>query len=100
PQAHNFAQALEWTAEVYRAAGALLREAGRLQGVADEGGYWPAFDSNEAAIEALLRAIERAGFTPGEEIAISLDVAASDLYRAGRYHLALEDRALDSDAMA
>ena len=100
PKAGSFAQALEWTAEVYRAAGAMLREKGRLQGVADEGGYWPAFDCNEAAIEALVRAIERAGFTPGDEIAISLDVAASDLYRAGRYHLALEDRMLDSDAMA
>ncbi len=100
PKAGSFAQALEWTAEVYRAAGAMLREKGRLQGVADEGGYWPAFDCNEAAIEAVVRAIERAGFTPGDEIAISLDVAASDLYRAGRYHLALEDRVLDSDAMA
>jgi enolase 1/2/3 len=100
PKAGSFAQALEWTAEVYRAAGMMLREKGRLQGVADEGGYWPAFDSNEAAIEALVRAIERAGFTPGDEIAISLDIAASDLYRAGRYHLALEERVLDSDAMA
>jgi enolase len=100
PKAGSFAEALEWTAEVYRAAGAMLRDQGRLQGVADEGGYWPAFDSNEAAIEALVRAIERAGFTPGEEIAISLDVAASDLYRDGRYHLMLENRVLDSDAMA
>jgi enolase len=100
PKAGSFAQALEWTAEVYCAAGAMLRDLGRLQGVADEGGYWPAFDCNEAAIEALVRAIERAGFTPGDEIAISLDVAASDLYRAGRYHLALENRVLDSDAMA
>jgi enolase len=100
PKAGSFAQALEWTAEVYRAAGAILRDLGRLRGVADEGGYWPAFDANEAAIEALVRAIERAGFTPGDEIAISLDIAASDLYRAGCYHLALEDRVLDSDAMA
>jgi enolase len=100
PKATSFAQALEWTAEVYRAAGALLRELGRLQGVADEGGYWPAFDANEAAIEALVRAIERAGFTPGDEIAISLDVAASEFYRGGRYHLGLEHRVLDSEAMA
>jgi enolase 1/2/3 len=100
PRAGSFAQALEWSAEVYHAAGAMLRDLGRLQGVADEGGYWPAFDCNEAAIEALVRAIERAGFTPGDEIAISLDIAASDLYRAGRYHLAIEDRVLDSDAMA
>jgi enolase len=100
PKAASFADALEWTAEVYRQAGAMMGEDGKLQGVADEGGYWPAFDSNEGAIEALLRAIERAGFTPGDEIVISLDVAASDLYRGGRYHLALDNRVLDSDAMA
>ena len=100
PKAGSFAQALEWTAEVYRAAGTVMRDRGRLQGVADEGGYWPAFDSNEDAIETLLRAIECARFTPGDEIAISLDVAASDLYRAGRYHLALDNRVLDSDGMA
>ena len=100
PGADTFAQALEWTAEVYRAAGGLMSDMGRLQGVADEGGYWPAFDSNEAALDTLVRAIERAGFTPGGEIAISLDVAASELYRDGRYHLALDKRTLNSDDMA
>jgi enolase len=100
PNARSFAEALEWTAEVYRAAGALMREMGRLQGVSDEGGYWPAFDSNEAALDALVRAIERAGFTPGDEITISLDVAASELFSDGRYRLALDERTLDSDAMA
>jgi enolase len=77
-----------------------MRDMGRLQGVSDEGGYWPAFDSNEAALDALVRAIERAGFTPGDEIAISLDIAASELFSAGCYRLALEGRTLDSDAMA
>jgi enolase len=100
PKAGTFAEALEWTAEVYRAAGAVMSDMGRLQGVADEGGYWPVFDSNEAALETLIRAIERARFTPGDQIVISLDIAASDLYRRGRYHLMLEDRTLDSDDMA
>jgi enolase len=100
PQARSFDQALEWTAEVYRAAGQIMAERGLLQGVADEGGFWPAFDSNEAALDALLRAIERAGYTPGQEIAISLDIAASEFYRDRHYRLALEDRALDSDSMA
>jgi enolase len=100
PKAGTFAEALEWTAEIYRAAGSMMQDMGRLQGVADEGGYWPAFETNEAAIETLVGAIERAGFTPGDEIAISLDVAASDLYRDGLYHLSLEDRTLDTDAMA
>ena len=65
PGAASFAEALDWTAEVYRAAGELMAEAGKLKGVADEGGYWPAFATNEEALEMLVRAIERAGFAPG-----------------------------------
>ena len=64
PAATSFAEALEWTAEVYHAAGQLMKKAGKLQGVADEGGYWPAFDSNEEALDTLVRAIELAGLTP------------------------------------
>jgi enolase len=100
PAARNFDQALEWTAEVYRAAGELMAERGLLQGVADEGGFWPAFESNEAALDVLMRAIERAGFTPGREIAISLDIAASEFHRDGLYRLARDSRTLDSDGMA
>ncbi|HEY0441400.1 MAG TPA: phosphopyruvate hydratase [Xanthobacteraceae bacterium] len=99
PGARSFAQALDMTAEVYRAAGALLSERGLLQGVADEGGYWPAFASNEEALEALVRAIERAGFTPGDEVAISLDIAASSFGKNGRYRLALDGRELDTDGL-
>src|SRR5262249_59395441 len=100
PGAASFDQALEWTAEVYLSAGALMAERGLLQGVADEGGYWPAFESNEAALDALMQSIERAGFTPGQEIAISLDIASSEFHRDGRYRLALARRALGSDQMA
>jgi enolase len=100
PGAKSFAEALEMTAEVYRAAGDLMRERGLLQGVADEGGWWPAFSSNEEALDALMIAIERAGYTPGEEIAISLDIAASEFGRNGRYRLGLENRELDRDQMA
>ncbi len=99
PAAINFAQALDWTAEVYRAAGELMKEAGTLQGVADEGGWWPAFSTNEEALEMLVRAIERAGFTPRSQVAIALDVAASEFGRGGKYKLALEDKELDSDGM-
>ena len=60
-----------------------MAERGLLQGVADEGGYWPAFDSNEEALDMLVRAIERAGFAPGGEVAISLDIAASVVRRQG-----------------
>lgn len=99
PGAGSFAQALDWTAEVYRHAGRLMEEAGRLMGVADEGGYWPAFATNEEALEMLVRAIERAGFVPGEQVAIALDVAASEFGREGRYRLGLEGRELDTDGM-
>src|SRR4030081_1665631 len=100
PAARSFDHALECIAEVYRAAGELMAERGLLQGVADEGGFWPAFDTNEAALDALMRAIERAGFTPGQEIALSLDIASSEFGENGRYRLALDGRTLDSDAMA
>jgi enolase len=100
PAAGSFDHALDMIAEVYRAAGELMAERGLLQGVADEGGFWPAFGSNEAALDTLMRAIERAGFTPGREIALSLDIASSEFGENGRYRLALDDRTLDSDAMA
>lgn len=99
PGAASFAQALEWTAEVYHAAGRLLAEAGRLKGVADEGGWWPEFARNEEALDMLARAIERAGLRPLEQVAVTLDVAASQLGREGRYRLARDDRALDTDGM-
>lgn len=98
--ARTFADALEMTAEVYRAAGLLMQEGGRLAGVADEGGHWPQFAANEEALDWLMRAIERAGLTPGADVAISLDIAASEFGRGGRYRLGLEGRELDSDAMA
>jgi len=97
--ATSFEQAIEMTAEVYLAAGRIMADAGKLQGVADEGGYWPVFESNEQALETLLRAIEAAGFDPGGEVAISLDIAASEFGRAGRYRLGLESRELDSDGL-
>jgi len=97
PGARSFAQALEWTAEVYRAAGEMLAERGVRHGVADEGGHWPDFASNEEALAALVAAVERAGFAPGAEVAIALDVAASEFGERGRYRLGLEGRELDSD---
>lgn len=97
--AADYVEALDWTAEVYRAAGGLMAEAGLLQGVADEGGFWPAFDSNEQALDVLVRAIERAGFRAGEEVAISLDVAASEFGSGGHYTLGLENRSLNSEEL-
>ncbi|HYD68730.1 phosphopyruvate hydratase [Azospirillum sp.] len=98
--APDYAAALDWTAEVYRAAGRLMDERGLLQGVADEGGFWPAFSSNEEGLDTLVRAIEKAGFRPGEEVAVSLDIASSDFGKDGRYRLARDGRELDSAGMA
>ena len=97
--ASSYAEALDWTAEVYRAAGNLRSDSGRLQGVADEGGFWPAFDSNEEGLEMLTRAIEASGRMPGQDVAISLDIAASEFGQAGKYQLARDDQELDSDAL-
>ena len=99
PAAASFAEALDWTAEVYRAAGAIMKARGLLQGVADEGGWWPAFDANEQALETLVAAIEQAGFRPGAQVAIALDIAATDFGRDGRYRLGLEGRELDTEGM-
>jgi enolase len=98
PGAESFDEALVWTAEVYAAAGHLLQARGKLRGVADEGGYWPEFSSNEEALEYLLEAIEAAGLTPVDEVAIALDIAASEFGREGCYMLALDGDELDSDA--
>jgi len=97
--ASGFAQALAMVAEVYRAAGDVMAQAGKLAGVADEGGYWPLFATNEEALDHLVRAIERAGLRPGAEMAISLDIAASEFGHDGRYRLGLEERELDTAGM-
>ena len=99
PSAETFAEALNVTAEVYRQAGLLMEGTGRLQGVADEGGWWPAFDDTDQALETLVRAIEKTGYEPGADVVISLDIAASQFWRDGRYRLGLDDTDFDSDGM-
>ena len=99
PAAGTLRRALEITGDVYRAAGNLMSEAGKLAGTADEGGWWPVFSSNEEGLGYLTRAIERAGYRPGEDVFISLDIAASEFYRDGTYRLALDGRRLEPEAM-
>lgn len=98
--AWTYSDALAIVADVYRAAGELMQEAGTLAGVADEGGYWPQFARNEDALEMLVRAIERAHRKPGDDVAIALDIAASEFGRDGRYTLARDGASLDRDALA
>ena len=95
--AGSFQEALVMIAEVYRAAGRLMENAGTRFGVADEGGWWPAFESNAEALDMLVHAIEAAGFAPGADIAISLDVAASQFGSKNAYRF--EGRELESDGM-
>jgi enolase len=97
--AGSFTESLEWTAQVYKAAGARLAKRGALYGVADEGGYWPAFKTNEEALAELTGAIADAGFEPGTDVGIALDIAATQLWRDGRYHLALEKKTLTASQL-
>jgi enolase len=97
--AGSFQEALVMTAEVYRCAGKLMNNRGLLAGVADEGGWWPTFDTNEQALDMLVRAIEAAGYVPGVDVSIALDIAASELGSKGKYRLALDEIALDTDGM-
>jgi enolase len=90
--AQTFSQALEITFHVHQAAGRLMAKYGLMSGVADEGGYWPDFQNNEMALEVLIEAITLAGYTPGRDVGLSLDIAAANLAHDGRYVLALEKR--------
>lgn len=101
--AEAFSQALEWVDRVRRATAAELAELGYPTAlVADEGGYGPDLPSNRSALEVVTTAIERAGFSPGNDVALALDIAASQFYdeRSRRYILAAEDRKLSADEWA
>jgi enolase 1/2/3 len=97
--AATFGQAIRWSAEIFHALGAVLRERGLPTAVGDEGGYGPALPSNESAVELVVEAIGRAGYRGGDQVAIALDPAASELFSDGRYTLASERRALSSDEL-
>jgi enolase len=97
--APSFREGLRWAAETFHALGALLRDEGLTTTVGDEGGYAPSLGSNEDAIAAVLSAIDRAGYTPGEQIAIALDPATTELYSDGRYTLAREGRTLTGEEL-
>jgi enolase len=97
--APTFSEALRWGAEVFQRLRAVLQERGFATAVGDEGGFAPNLASNREAIELVLAAIEKAGYRPGEQIAIALDPAASELRREGRYVLEGEGRTKTSEAM-
>ena len=98
--AHSFSEALEMAANVYRALGTILTQQG-FEGVliGDEGGFGPRLQSNEQAVEMLLQAIEKGGYAPGQQAALAIDVAASQFFRDGYYHLAGGAKPLTSEQM-
>ncbi|MCT7993942.1 phosphopyruvate hydratase [Laspinema olomoucense] len=83
--ASSFKEALRWGAEVFASLSSVLDEKGLLTGVGDEGGFAPNLESNQAALEILMLAIKKAGFKPGEEVSLAMDVAASEFYKDGKY---------------
>ncbi len=97
--APNFAEALRWGSEVYHALKKVLKDGGFSTGVGDEGGFAPALKRNAEAVELILKAIEAAGYRPGEDIAVALDPASSGFYEDGLYHLRTEGRKVDAAEM-
>ncbi len=97
-RADSFAEALRCGAECYQALKALLKRKGLVTAVGDEGGFAPDLKGNEQALELLVEAVRRAGYRPGRDVALALDVAASELYRNGRYRLAAEKKRPDRSA--
>ena len=98
--AASFSEALRWGVETYHTLKKMLHDRGLSTAVGDEGGFAPNLATNEDAIKLLVEAIERAGYTPGEQIAIALDPAMSELFKDGKYHLAGEGRSLTPSELA
>lgn len=88
----SFREALRCGVEVFHALKSVLTEQGRSTAVGDEGGFAPDLDSNEAAVEVVLQAIERAGYRPGEDVLLSIDAAATEFFRDGEYHFGSGER--------
>jgi enolase len=97
--APNFREALRWGSEVYQALKSVLKSGGYSTGVGDEGGFAPALKKNSDAVELILKAIEKAGYKPGDDIAIALDPASSGFYEDGLYNLRTEGRKVTAAEM-
>jgi len=97
--ASSFSEALRWGVDVYHSLKSVLKKKGLSTAIGDEGGFAPNLPSNEAAIEAIVEAIQLAGYTPGKDIFIALDPASSEFYEDGKYNLAGEGRILTGEQM-
>lgn len=97
--APSFREGLRWGAEIYQSLKKVLHDRGLTTTVGDEGGFAPSLPSNEAPLQVIMEAIERAGYTPGEQVMLAMDPACTELYKDGKYHLARENRVLSSAEM-
>ncbi|HUW00412.1 MAG TPA: phosphopyruvate hydratase [Gallionella sp.] len=97
--APNFAEALRWGSEIYHTLKTVLKDAGYSTGVGDEGGFAPALKRNAEAVELILKAIEGAGYRPGEDVEIAIDPASSGFYEDGLYNLRTENRKVTASEM-
>lgn len=97
--ASTFSEGLRMAVEVFHSLRKVLQSKGLNTAVGDEGGFAPNLSSNEEALQVIITAIEKAGFTPGNDIALALDVAATELFRDGKYHFAGENRSLSADEL-
>jgi enolase len=97
--AASFSEALQWGTETYHALKSVLKQRGLATGVGDEGGFAPDLSSNEEAVTVLVEAIKAAGYVPGEQLAIALDPATSEIFRDGKYELKGEGRSLSPKEM-
>ncbi|MBK8025938.1 MAG: phosphopyruvate hydratase [Chloroflexi bacterium] len=97
--ASSFREALQWGVEIYQTLKSVLHKGGHSTNVGDEGGFAPSLGSNQAALDVIMEAIVKAGYTPGEQIRIALDPATSQIYKDGKYHLEIEGRVLSGEEM-
>ncbi|HSR21068.1 MAG TPA: phosphopyruvate hydratase [Anaerolineales bacterium] len=97
--APSFREALRWGAEVYQSLKAVLKGAGYSTGVGDEGGFAPALKTNSEALDVIVKAIEKSGYRPGQDVALAMDPASSGFYEDGKYNLRTEKRKVSSEEM-
>jgi len=97
--ASSFREGLRWGAEIYQSLKKVLHDRGQGTNVGDEGGFAPSLPTNESALEVIVEAIQKAGYTPGEQVMLAMDPASTELYQDGKYQLAKEGRSLSSAEM-
>ncbi len=97
--ASSFREALRWGSEIYQSLKKVLHDRGQGTNVGDEGGFAPSLPTNEAALQVIVEAVEKAGYRLGEQIMLAMDPATTEIYQDGKYHLARENRALTSAEM-